>query len=137
VLTLVPIAVAYHLSHYFSLLLTAGQFVIPLASDPFGFGWNLFGTAGSGLLNPLRIFQRSYGTLVNVTPQVQRRIGNIYMESYERELAFFAAVVSGKEKPPPLTEQRTLARTLDAVRLSAREGREVPVGEADAPAPGA
>jgi hypothetical protein len=45
VLTLVPIAVAYHLSHYFSLLLTAGQFIIPLASDPFGYGWNLFGTA--------------------------------------------------------------------------------------------
>jgi len=46
VLTLVPIAVAYHLSHYFSLLLTAGQFVIPLASDPFGYGWDLFGNAG-------------------------------------------------------------------------------------------
>jgi hypothetical protein len=46
VLTLVPIAVAYHLSHYFSLLLTAGQFAIPLVSDPFGWGWNLFGTAG-------------------------------------------------------------------------------------------
>ena len=46
VLTLVPIAVAYHLSHYFSLLLTAGQFIIPLASDPFGWGWNLLGTAG-------------------------------------------------------------------------------------------
>ena len=45
VLTLVPIAVAYHLSHYFSLLVTAGQFIIPLASDPFGYGWNLFGTA--------------------------------------------------------------------------------------------
>lgn len=46
VLTLVPIAVAYHLSHYASLLLTSGQFLIPLASDPFGAGWNLFGTAG-------------------------------------------------------------------------------------------
>jgi len=46
VLTLVPIAVAYHLSHYFSLLVTAGQFIIPLASDPFGYGWNLFGSAG-------------------------------------------------------------------------------------------
>ena len=46
VLTLVPISVAYHLSHYFSLLLTAGQFVIPLSSDPFGWGWNLFGTVG-------------------------------------------------------------------------------------------
>jgi hypothetical protein len=45
VMTLVPIAVAYHLSHYFSLLLTAGQFIIPLASDPFGFGWNVFGAA--------------------------------------------------------------------------------------------
>jgi hypothetical protein len=44
VLTLVPIAVAYHLSHYFALLLTAGQFLIPLLSDPFGWGWDLFGT---------------------------------------------------------------------------------------------
>jgi hypothetical protein len=45
VLTLVPIAIAYHLAHFFSLLMTAGQFIVPLASDPFGFGWNLFGTA--------------------------------------------------------------------------------------------
>ena len=56
VLSLVPIAVAYHLAHYFSLLLTAGQFIIPLASDPFGFGWDLFGTGGYkvdlGIVNP-------------------------------------------------------------------------------------
>ena len=45
VLSLVPIAIAYHLAHYMSYLLLAGQLVIPLASDPFGFGWNLFGTA--------------------------------------------------------------------------------------------
>jgi hypothetical protein len=44
VLTLVPIAIAYHLAHYFSLLAIAGQFIIPLASDPFGHGWDLFGT---------------------------------------------------------------------------------------------
>jgi hypothetical protein len=44
VLSLVPIAIAYHLAHYLSFLLLAGQFVIPLASDPFGFGWDLFGT---------------------------------------------------------------------------------------------
>jgi hypothetical protein len=46
VYTLVPIAIAYHLAHYLSYLLIAGQFVIPLSSDPFGRGWNLFGTAG-------------------------------------------------------------------------------------------
>jgi hypothetical protein len=45
-LTLVPIAVAYHLAHYLAYLLTQGQYVVPLASDPFGYGWNLVGTAG-------------------------------------------------------------------------------------------
>jgi hypothetical protein len=45
VLTLVPIAIAYHLAHYLGFLLTAGQLIIPLASDPFGAGWNVFGTA--------------------------------------------------------------------------------------------
>lgn len=44
VLSLVPIAIAYHLAHYVSLLAIAGQFIIPLASDPFGYGWDLFGT---------------------------------------------------------------------------------------------
>jgi hypothetical protein len=46
-LTLVPIAIGYHLAHYLLLLLVQGQYVVPLISDPFGFGWNLFGTAGS------------------------------------------------------------------------------------------
>jgi hypothetical protein len=44
VLSLVPIAIAYHLAHYLSFLLLAGQLAIPLASDPFGLGWDLFGT---------------------------------------------------------------------------------------------
>ena len=46
VLTLVPIAIAYHLAHYLAYLLVQGQYLIPLLSDPFGYGWNLFGTAG-------------------------------------------------------------------------------------------
>lgn len=45
VLSLVPIAIAYHLSHYLSYLLLAGQNIIPLVSDPLGHGWDLFGTA--------------------------------------------------------------------------------------------
>jgi hypothetical protein len=45
VLSLVPIAFAYTLAHYFSLFLIQGQFAIPLASDPLGRGWDLFGTA--------------------------------------------------------------------------------------------
>jgi hypothetical protein len=45
VFTLVPIAIAYHLAHYLSFLLIQGQLLIPLLSDPFGVGWNVFGTA--------------------------------------------------------------------------------------------
>jgi len=44
VLTLVPIAIAYLVAHYLSYFLIQGQLLIRLASDPFGFGWNLFGT---------------------------------------------------------------------------------------------
>ncbi|MFQ5548985.1 MAG: hypothetical protein ACE5FV_11890 [Woeseia sp.] len=44
VLSLIPISLAYHLAHYLSFLLIVGQYMIPLASDPFGFGWDLFGT---------------------------------------------------------------------------------------------
>ena len=45
VLSLVPVALAYHLAHDSTHLLIQGQLAIPLVSDPFGFGWNLFGTA--------------------------------------------------------------------------------------------
>jgi hypothetical protein len=41
---LVPIAAAYLVAHYFSLFLIQGQFIVTLASDPFGRGWDLFGT---------------------------------------------------------------------------------------------
>lgn len=44
VLPLVPIAAAYIAAHYFSLFMINGQFIIPLVSDPFGRGWDLFGT---------------------------------------------------------------------------------------------
>jgi hypothetical protein len=43
--TLVPVAFAYVLAHYFSLLIWQGQAVGYLASDPLGNGANLFGTS--------------------------------------------------------------------------------------------
>jgi hypothetical protein len=46
VYSLVPIAVAYQVAHYYTLLLVQGQGIIQHVSDPFGWGWDLFGTAG-------------------------------------------------------------------------------------------
>jgi hypothetical protein len=43
--SLVPIALAYAVSHYFTLFVNQGQFAIPLSSDPFGRGWDLVGTS--------------------------------------------------------------------------------------------
>src|SRR5215210_4183813 len=45
VYSLVPIAIAYLVAHYYTLLLVQGQAIIALLSDPFGWGWDLFGTA--------------------------------------------------------------------------------------------
>ena len=45
VFSLVPIALAYNLAHFITLLLIQGQLIIPVASDPFGYGWDIFGTA--------------------------------------------------------------------------------------------
>jgi hypothetical protein len=43
--TLVPIALAYALAHYITLIIFEGQQLIAAVSDPFGVGWDLFGTA--------------------------------------------------------------------------------------------
>jgi hypothetical protein len=45
--SLVPIAFAYVLAHYFSLLAYQGQATAYLASDPLGRGWDIFGSAAS------------------------------------------------------------------------------------------
>lgn len=43
--TLVPIALAYFVAHYFTLFVFSGQDIVRLISDPFGSGADLFGTA--------------------------------------------------------------------------------------------
>jgi hypothetical protein len=47
--SLVPIALAYVVAHYFSLLAYQGQATAYLASDPLGNGSDLFGTAASAI----------------------------------------------------------------------------------------
>jgi hypothetical protein len=41
---LVPIAFVYNITHYYTLLLTQGPSLAKLIFDPFGFGWNVFGS---------------------------------------------------------------------------------------------
>jgi hypothetical protein len=47
--SLVPIAAVYVAAHYLTFLVFEGQAIGYLASDPFGQGWDLFGTVSSGI----------------------------------------------------------------------------------------
>ena len=66
--TLVPIAFAYALAHYFSLLVYQGQALGYLVSDPLGDGSNLFGTANShidyGVISATGIWYVQVGALI-------------------------------------------------------------------------
>lgn len=66
--TLIPIAAAYVLAHYFSLLAYNGQAIGYLASDPLGKGWDLFGTADKaidyGVVSATAIWYVQVGVLV-------------------------------------------------------------------------
>ena len=66
--SLLPIALAYVVAHYFSLLVYQGQATLALASDPLGDGANLFGTAtwgiDYGVITPAAIWYVQVAALV-------------------------------------------------------------------------
>ena len=77
VFSLVPIALAYNMAHFLSLLLVQGQLIIPLASDPFGFGWDIFGTAGYRI-DPT-VISTKFAWIVSVAAIVVGHIVSVYI----------------------------------------------------------
>lgn len=53
--SLIPVALFYHLAHNCMHFFMEAQHLFPLLSDPFGWGWNLFGTAN-----------KTYGALLSL-----------------------------------------------------------------------
>jgi hypothetical protein len=66
--SLVPIGLVYAVAHYFTLLVIQGQYAIPLASDPFGYGWDALGTIdyapNIAPLSPNAVWYVQVGSLV-------------------------------------------------------------------------
>ena len=77
VFSLVPIALAYNMAHFLSLLLVQGQLIIPLASDPFGFGWDIFGGAGYRI-DPT-VISTKFAWIVSVAAIVIGHIISVYI----------------------------------------------------------
>jgi hypothetical protein len=84
--TLAPIAFAYALAHYVSLLVFQGQALIYLASDPLGTGANLLGTANTQvnytLISPTAVWY------VQVAALVAGHVGGLVL-AHDRALAVF------------------------------------------------
>ncbi len=65
--TLVPIGLAYAVAHYVTLILFEGQLLLATISDPFGYGWDLFGTAGRRIsywLSPVGVWYVQVAVIV-------------------------------------------------------------------------
>ena len=77
VFSLVPIALAYNLSHYLSFILITGQQIIPLASDPLGTGLNLFGTAE--YIPNIGIIDARFAWIASVVSLVVGHIISVYI----------------------------------------------------------
>jgi hypothetical protein len=98
--TLVPIAIAYNVAHYLSFLLIQGQYVIPLASDPFGFGWDLLGTAGYRV--DIAVVGARFAWYTAVSAIVLGHIGAVYL-AHRTALATLASPRRALASQYPMT----------------------------------
>ncbi len=87
---------------------------------------NVYGTEGSTSINPLRIYKKMHGTLVNVTPLKLEKPANIFKRSYEYELQhFFNSVRTGRPVVSDGEEALSRQRIIDTVYKSAKSGKEI------------
>jgi len=97
--TLVPIVFAYGVAHYFSYLLFEGQAVLSLASDPFGQGWDLFGTAERAI--DYRLVSPRVVSWVQVGAIVSGHVAGVVL-AHDRALATFPAKDATRSQYPLL-----------------------------------
>jgi predicted dehydrogenase len=87
---------------------------------------NVFGDSGSAFINPLRVFKRVAGNLVNLTPAKTDSQVALYKKSYENEMRHFINSVKGLV-PLVSTGHEAVQRMkiVDAYYQSAAKGKEI------------
>ena len=97
--SLVPIVFAYAVAHYFSFLVFEGQGVLSAMSDPFGRGWDLFGTAHRAV--DFGVVSTSTIAWVQVLAIVAGHISGVVL-AHDRALAVFPSGVATRSQYPLL-----------------------------------
>ena len=101
VYSLIPIALAYNIAHFITLLIIQGQLIIPTASNPFGLEWDLFGTADYkidiGVINAKVVWFLSVGLIV------LGHVMAVYLAHYTAMRLFRDRMTALKSQYPMLT----------------------------------
>lgn len=97
--SLVPIVLAYAVAHYFSLFVLEGQGSIALASDPFGRGWDLFGTATR--TTDFTLVSPTFIAIVQSGAIVLGHVAGVVL-AHDRALALFARREATRSQYPLL-----------------------------------
>lgn len=95
--SLVPIALAYGVAHYFSLFVFEGQTALALASDPLGRGADLFGTS-SWTINYLLVTGRTIA-YVQVAAIVVGHVAAVVV-AHDRSVQLFDRRNAGRSQEP-------------------------------------
>ncbi|MGH2590712.1 MAG: fenitrothion hydrolase [Actinomycetota bacterium] len=91
--SLVPIVFAYVVAHYFSFLVLEGQIGLANLSDPFGYGWDLFGT-GRWTVN-LALLSATLIWYVQVAAIVAGHVGGV-VSAHDRAIGAYGTRVGLK-----------------------------------------
>jgi hypothetical protein len=128
-LTLVPIAIGYHVAHYLVFLLVQGQYIVPLLSDPFGLGWNLLGTGGYRV--DIGLVGARFAWYTAVAAIVTGHVAAVYL-AHIKAVGLFDASGAALRSQLPLTALM-VAYTFFGLSIAAQpivESRAVPVAVA-------
>ena len=89
---------------------------------------NVFGNDGSAFINPLKVYKRIHGDLVNLTPAKAQTPVGLYKKSYENELRHFISAVRGLV-PLISTGQEAHKRmtVVEAIYKSAAKKKEIAI----------
>ncbi|MDG2427068.1 MAG: hypothetical protein P8M16_01460 [Acidimicrobiales bacterium] len=97
--SLLPIVLGYHVAHYFSLLMLEGQLFSVRASDPYGQGWDLFGTVDSPV-NWTRVSPTTVGW-VQLVAIVCGHLGGVLL-AHDRSVETWRPMVALRSQYPLL-----------------------------------
>lgn len=90
------------------------------------FYYNLYGSEGSAMINPLRILKELHGNIVNVTPAKVETPQDLCKKSYENELKHFVGAARGLH-PVVSTGDEAVHRMkiVEAIYNLAAKGKEI------------